>query len=231
MSLLRKFRRALHSKVAVRKILLGLTAFSLFAPSVHASEITDKDGKSLIGADPVHDLYAQELDGNLARNVFDKFSLSENEIANLHFNKQGESTFALDLVNFVNNKVDVNGTVNAIRDGAIDGTLYFLSPEGIAVGKTGVINAGGFNAYAVDSSDYKSMRDGTMSNLRQEIATNITGGYTTASDKAVEINGVINARNMIALHGKEVNVNADATLNAKTNIDSHQPRQRRRHRQ
>ncbi len=219
MSLLRKFKRHLPSKVAVNKILLGLTAFSLFAGNAHASEITDKDGKSLIDDNNVHDLYAQELDGNLARNIFDKFNLSENQIANLHFNQQGGDQYAFNLVNFVNHKVDVNGTVNAIRNGAVDGNLYFLSPEGIAVGTSGVINAGAFNAYSVDNSDFKSMRDGSMSNLQTQLSTNINNGLLTASDKAVEINGVINARNQIALRGQSVNVNQGAKLNAKSDID------------
>ena len=219
MSLLRKFRRHLPSKDTVKKILWSLTAFSLFAGNAHASEITDADGNSLIDGNPVHDLYAQELDGNLARSVYDKFSLSENEIANMHFNKQGGDQFAFNLVNFVNERVDVNGTINAIRDGAIDGNLYFLSPEGIAVGSSGVINAGGFTAYAVSSSDFDDLVDADMSDLRTQLATNINNGLLTASEKSVEINGVINARNRIALRGQSITVNDGAHLNADKNID------------
>lgn len=220
MSLLRKFKRHLPSRDAVRKILLGLTAFSLFTSPAQASEITDKDGSSLINSDDsIHNLYAQEMDGNLARSVYDKFNLSENEIANMHFNQRGGSDYAFNLVNFVNEHVDINGTLNAIRDGAIDGNLYFLSPEGIAVGKSGVINAGGFTAYAVDSGDFKDLRDGDMDDLRTQLATNIKNGLLTPSEKAVEIKGVINARNRIALCGQEITVADTAALNAKSDID------------
>ncbi len=220
MSLLRKFKRQLPSRDAVRKILFGLTAFSLFTSHAHASEITDKDGASLINPDEsVHNLYAQELDGNLARSVYDDFNLDQNEIANMHFNQRGGSTYAFNLVNFVNAHVDINGTLNAIRDGAVDGNLYFLSPEGIAVGASGVINAGGFTAYAVDSSDFKDLRDGDMDDLRTQLATNINNGFLEPSDKSVEINGVINARNRIALRGQEITVGKDAWLNAQSDIN------------
>ena len=46
------------------------------------------------------------------------------------------------LVNFVDNKISVNGTVNALKGSKVGGNLYFVSPKGMIVGKTGVINAG-----------------------------------------------------------------------------------------
>lgn len=46
------------------------------------------------------------------------------------------------LVNFVDSRIDINGTVNAIQNKKIGGNLFFFSSDGMAVGKTGVINAG-----------------------------------------------------------------------------------------
>ena len=39
-------------------------------------------------------------------------------------------------------RIDINGTLNAIRNKQIGGNLFFLSPGGMAVGKGGVINTG-----------------------------------------------------------------------------------------
>lgn len=51
------------------------------------------------------------------------------------------------LVNFVDNKISVNGTVNALKENKIGGNLYFVSPQGmIGRDKTGVINAGSLTA-------------------------------------------------------------------------------------
>ena len=46
------------------------------------------------------------------------------------------------MVNTVENRISISGTVNAIRNNKIGGNLYFLSPKGMVVGSTGVINAG-----------------------------------------------------------------------------------------
>ncbi|MBQ2594448.1 MAG: leukotoxin LktA family filamentous adhesin, partial [Candidatus Riflebacteria bacterium] len=50
------------------------------------------------------------------------------------------------LINFVKNKIDIQGTLNAVRNNKIGGNLYFLSSEGLILGKGGVINAGAFYA-------------------------------------------------------------------------------------
>ncbi|MBR4330129.1 MAG: leukotoxin LktA family filamentous adhesin, partial [Candidatus Riflebacteria bacterium] len=43
-------------------------------------------------------------------------------------------------------KINIEGTLNAVKNSKIDGNLYFLSSEGLIVGKSGVINAGAFYA-------------------------------------------------------------------------------------
>ncbi len=178
----------------VKKILLGLTAFSLFVTPAQASEITDRDGNPLINPDEsIHNLYAQSIDGNTARSTYDKFTLDADQIANMHFNVEGGSVFATDLINFVNNRIDINGTVNAIRNGAIDGNLYFLSPEGIAIGKTGVINAGGFTAQSdggsVDIKGTVNARN-NISLIGQSITVD---GATLNAQSDINFSSLVNA--------------------------------------
>lgn len=107
---------------------------------------TAVDASAITGYEPtekgVYNIYAQKLHGDIAINEFAKFQLDANHIANLYFHKQGETINAGNLLNFVNTRIDINGTVNAIKNGTIGGNLFFLSPEGMAVGKSGVINTG-----------------------------------------------------------------------------------------
>ena len=79
--------------------------------------------------------------GKNAFNAFKDFTLASNDIANLKFPKNTDN-----LINFVKNRIDIQGTLNAIRDSKIGGNLYFLSSEGFILGKGGVINAGAFYA-------------------------------------------------------------------------------------
>lgn len=128
------------------KVLSALMAAGLvMSPTaVDASEIRDVNNQPVSAESGVYNIYAQKLHGDIAINEFAKFQLDANDIANLYFHKQGETinADAVNLLNFVNTRIDINGTVNAIRNGTIGGNLFFLSPEGMAVGKGGVINTG-----------------------------------------------------------------------------------------
>ncbi|WP_286821629.1 leukotoxin LktA family filamentous adhesin [Mitsuokella sp. UBA4253] len=126
------------------KVLSALMAAGLvMSPTaVDASEIKDVNNQPVSAESGVYNIYAQKRHGDIAINEFAKFQLDANHIANLYFHKQGETINAGNLLNFVNTRIDINGTVNAIRNGTIGGNLFFLSPEGMAVGKSGVINTG-----------------------------------------------------------------------------------------
>ena len=126
------------------KVLSALMAAGLvMSPTaVDASEIKDVNNQPVSAESGVYNIYAQKLHGDIAINEFAKFQLDANDIANLYFHKQGETINAGNLLNFVNTRIDINGTVNAIKNGTIGGNLFFLSPEGMAVGKGGIINTG-----------------------------------------------------------------------------------------
>ena len=90
----------------------------------------------------VHNVLADSVKGDTAINHFSKFDLSPGNIANLFFGTSRDSATAARLLNFVDKQVNIEGIVNAIQNNKIGGDLRFISPEGIAVSKTGVINAG-----------------------------------------------------------------------------------------
>ena len=148
------------------KVLSALMAAGLvMSPTaVDASEIKDVNNQSVSAESGVYNIYAQKLHGDIAINEFAKFQLDANDIANLYFHKQGETINAGNLLNFVNTRIDINGTVNAIRNGTIGGNLFFLSPEGMAVGKSGVINTGALYVMAPATtslpgeSNYESLK-------------------------------------------------------------------------
>lgn len=80
--------------------------------------------------------------GKTAVNSLIKYTVDKGNIVNMHFGDKASSGNADNLVNLVNEKIDINGTVNAIQNNKIGGNMYFLSSQGIAVGADGVINAG-----------------------------------------------------------------------------------------
>ena len=140
-----------HDLDLARKVLTAVTAFSFIGNpfAAMASTITrvDAPNTNLMENTNVGHIYAEQmLNGNqTAVNRFDKFNVSAGDIANMYFQStalQGTDTWAKNLVNFVNSRIDVAGTVNAIKENKIGGNLFFLSSNGMAVTGSGVINAG-----------------------------------------------------------------------------------------
>ena len=51
--------------------------------------------------------------------------MGNQELANLYFQQAKDSAAFNTLVNTVDSRIDINGTVNAIRDNKVGGNLYF----------------------------------------------------------------------------------------------------------
>ena len=70
------------------------------------------------------------VNGVNAFNSFDKFNVLTGQTVNLYL-PGGTSN----LINVVHNeRSDLNGVMNAYKDGRIGGNIYFLNPHGIVVG-------------------------------------------------------------------------------------------------
>ena len=97
-----------------------------------------------------HDISTSYINGSVAANKFTQFRVGEKHLVDMHLPENTNH-----LVNFVDNKISVNGTVNALKETKIGGNLYFVSPQGMIVGKTGVINAGSLTAVITTDDAYK----------------------------------------------------------------------------
>ena len=201
-----KFLRYMQKKR--RAMLATLATLILASPfNAHASTITTKDGKTLTPTDNVYNIEVQQkLSNKLGVNKFKDFDLSSGDIANMQFGTLNT------LANLVDNRININGTVNALRNGQIGGNLYFLSPNGIAVGATGVINAGSFTGMAVDKAYFDK-----LSGL--EDATKFTEAfnpenivYNNDPENGIDIQGVINAPGGISLYATKIDIGKDAVL-------------------
>lgn len=218
-----------HDLDLARKVLTAVTAFSFIGnPLVSlATTITDVNGKPVGGTGPVRDIYAQQMmDGNkTAVNRFDQFNVSAGDIANMYFQStelKGSTTWANNLVNFVNNRIDVAGTVNAIKENKIGGNLFFLSSKGMAVTGSGVINAGSLyvmtptedfmkGILGEDSRTFNEDQfNSQWSNIsKMEIPVNPSGTITVL--------GTINAANDVKMTAAQIgigeNVSGDSSYN------------------
>lgn len=159
-----------------------------------------------------------------AVNVFSQFGLNANEIANLYFGTKSDNS-ASNLFNFVNARIDVNGTVNAIKNNKIGGNLYFLSKEGLFVGSTGVINTGSLYVMTPAGSAGVDLKNEPYS--YETLKGQFVGGAATEgtetykrvvaaniplnADATISVLGQINAINNIGLYAPKIAVGKDIT--------------------
>lgn len=130
-------QRVVSAVTAVGFIMQPIVGFAQSITKVN------NDNNSIEVDKNVTKIWADRVVANAAINQFQDFQLDANKIANMYFNTKNASGIdAANLVNFVNSRIDINGTVNAVQNSKIGGNLFFLSKEGMVVGKTGVINTG-----------------------------------------------------------------------------------------
>ncbi|MBR6000643.1 MAG: leukotoxin LktA family filamentous adhesin, partial [Oxalobacter sp.] len=221
---------------ALKSSLLGAVVAGLmaFPMTVLASEITGLDGKSLITAsDKVHNLYAQQINsskatGSVGVSKYGKFNVTQGDIANMHFNKKDGTVYADSLVNLVNSKINIAGTVNALKDNRLGGHLYFLSPEGMAVSKSGVINAGQFTAMVPTTKLFKDLRDGSADSFNTHFydyvmekgkIDDLSDWYSQDNKQNIQIDGAINTRSGIKLRASKIDITQGAKLLSNQKID------------
>ncbi len=142
-------RGSLHNLLtsSLQKILLSAAGITMLTQPLFAasqSKITAIGSQTKINyndSKKLHTIETTKIEGENAFNAFKDFTLHSSEIANLKFPDNTKN-----LLNFVKNKIDIQGTLNAVKNSKIGGNLYFLSSEGLILGKGGVINAGAFYA-------------------------------------------------------------------------------------
>ena len=199
-----------------RKVLSAVTALSFLGNpfGALAATITDASGNAIQGNNGVYDIYAQNIHGQTGVNQFNKFEVSANDIANMYFKQESGTAWVDNLVNFVNSRIDINGTVNAVKDNKIGGNLFFLSPDGMAVGKTGVINTG--SLYVLAPSHGMNPTDTEEFGLRYE---GLKGAFTSGTATAETLNSLktlqipLNASGTISVLG-QINAVGDVKLAA-----------------
>lgn len=207
---------AIAKDSAAKKIVSAVTAIGFVMQPVAAlaSTITRTDGGPNVSFNKgVADVFAGKVVGDVAINQFKEFQLDANNIANMYFgtNKDGN---AGNLVNFVDSRIDINGTVNAIQNKKIGGNLFFFSSDGMAVGKTGVINAGAlYVATPTENAfkDYKNLKteDQFKTIIKEEGFANIP----INASGTISVLGKVNAVNAVNLRAAKIGVGKNVSEN------------------
>lgn len=143
------------------------------------------------------DIYAESVHGDVGLNRFQEFKVGNQELANLYFRQEKDSTALNTLVNTVASRIDINGTVNAIRDNKVGGNLYFLSKDGMVVGGSGVVNAGSLTVLAAENK-FKDAEAASEALQKQD--------WELSSKGTIDVSGTLNTATGIDLRAAYINV-------------------------
>ena len=195
-------KNAGNIKYLLSALTLCLVAQQSITSQASASMITGVKPEDIGGGHNRYDITPEGLmgDKNIGFKTYGHFTLDEGDIANLIFNYYGKDVSKF--VNLVDNRIDINGIVNAVNaNGQFNnGQVFFVSPKGMVVGGSGVLNVGSLTVLTPDQKKYEDfVKD-------PSIRTDLTDLYSEGTGN-VTINGKVIARGDVDIRAASVNVN------------------------
>lgn len=212
-----------NKKINFLGLMMALSFVSqeaLTVPVYASSDITGVNGNN-----GVFDIRPDLVKNDTGFRHYNNFRLSKNDIANLIFSKDGKNLSKF--VNLVDNRIYINGILNTLgNDGKFyNGNAIFVSPNGMVVGSSGVLNVGSLTAIAPNTTSYlkylmysmpDSINNLSSNELKEQAKTiNIEGITDEVNLKLlkeadqggdIRVYGKIFARDSVELVGKNVNI-------------------------
>lgn len=148
-----------------------------------------------------YDITNQQVNNGNALNKFDRFGITQHDVANLHM---GEAAHQ---INLVKDRINIDGVVNAIKDNQIGGDVYFFSNAGIAVGANGVFNVGRLTLGTNAAYGEALYNGGVEKHLKQSAAEQ---AKAVAGGSDITLQGKVYAAGDVVLGAGSVNVTADS---------------------
>ena len=170
--------------------------------NVFATDITGVSGNN-----GVYDIIPEIVKGETGIRQYENFNLTKGDIANLIFKLGPENIEKF--VNLVDNQININGILNTMRDNQFyNGHVVFVSPNGMVVGASGVLNIGSLSVLTPSQASYNNFiqggYNGDLANLEKG-----------TSD--IKVNGKIIAQENINLIGRDIAINSKGALIAGSN--------------
>lgn len=151
----------------------------------------------LAGGGIQYDITNQQVNNGSALNKFTDFGIGQKDVANLQLGKVDRQ------INLVQNRIEIDGVVNAIKDNKIGGDVYFFSDAGIAVGANGVFNVGRLTL-GTNAAYGEALYNGGMERHLAQSAASQAKAVAGGSD--ITLQGKVYAQGDVVLGAGSLNV-------------------------
>ena len=205
-----------------------------YSAAFAASSIIGSGGALTVSPETgAYDIRPEAIKGDTGFRKFSKFELGQGDVANFIFRALNEKvqtgsgetgyTDISKFVSLVDGQVKINGIINALDNlngNLSNGHLIFVTPNGMVVGSSGVLNVGSLSVFTPTTDSYNLLKKGVPSykdfneTLNQPHAVKATADFDawqsnnyTRGTGVIQIDGRVAARGDVNLDGGSVSTN------------------------
>ena len=169
--------------------------------------------KDIASGGKQYDITNQQVKGGSALNKFTNFGIGQKDVANLQLGSSVDRQ-----INLVQNRINIDGVVNAIKDNKIGGDVYFFSDAGIAVGANGVFNVGRLTLGTNTTYGEVLYNGGMEKHLAQSAASQ---AKAVAGGSDITLQGKVYAQSDVVLGAGSMNVKGGEIRTHRNNADTY----------
>lgn len=190
-----------------KQLFIAAIAAVMSVSCVNATDIT-----GITGNNGIYNITPEKVNSDVGYRKYDNFNLSAGDIANLIY-KSGSSRDIETFINLVNSGVNINGILNTVRDGSFyNGRAVFITPGGMTIGASGVLNVGSLAVATPTSPAYNKLTSeyaaGNYTNINN--ISHLLNGTENVGN--ITVDGKILARDGVQLRGGQINVGAQGAI-------------------
>lgn len=191
-----------------KQLLIAAVATVLSVSCANAASTID----GVTGINGTFNIEPAKINGEVGYRQYNDFTVGKGDVANLIFKYQNTKDINT-FINLVQNGVNVNGILNTMRDGNFyNGHAVFISPNGLTVGASGVLNVGSLSVTTPTTDAYNKLLTeyaaGNYENINN--VSHLLNKETNAG--TISIDGKVFARNGVQLRGSDINVGANGGI-------------------
>ncbi|MCZ4315718.1 leukotoxin LktA family filamentous adhesin [Comamonadaceae bacterium G21597-S1] len=150
----------------------------------------------------VTDVMTATQKGANAFNSFVRFDVHQGQVVNLHV-----PNTANNLINLVSGSVsNIDGMLNAVKNGQVGGNVWFANPHGMVVGAAGVVNVGSLHLSAPTPAFVDNVFTAPGTPNDGAVAQLLAGTAPRNAGATITIDGTVNAVDTVSVSAGAVNV-------------------------
>ena len=206
-------------KAGQRKVVASALTLCFFLQQSFCLQVMATQISGVEGVNGIYNIDPTATNGDIGFRKYDHFDLSQGDVANLIFKNSISGKDINTFINLVDNQINIQGIVNSLNningDFKTDGHVVFVSPNGMIVGASGILNVGSLSVLTPENDTYEryksNVRDSNkapslLKNFREELSEHGTGSVT--------IDGKVLARNFVDINAADVNIATNARIMA-----------------